>query len=438
MNRPPQLKGSLLTGHYGQFKKDPINLLLNASNELGDIFVLKAFSKSIYFVNHPDLIEYVSQTNYENYIKTPATPLRRILGDSIFTTDGEEWLQKRRLYQPALNNTAIMHYFSLVQDSTEEMMRDIATESVLSSTVNATRLMTNVTISVLGKTLFGSNLQLGPNIYGDIATIMEWISDRRLRHPFVVPISWPTPNNKKFLAAVNSMDQMIYRIIEEKKGDHNSNDLLTRFMNPEEGSVKLNPKSLRDEVMTIFLAGHETSANVLNWTFYMLASHSDIQEKVFQEITSIGDRPLAYDDLHSLIYTSQVLQETMRMYPPVWHYGRVTREADKVGGYDVPANTALRISPLTIHNRPEYWKNPEKFDPTRFDNPQDIQAYTHIPFGSGPRLCAGRNFAMMEMLLIINEVVKTYKLSYVGEPIQMSPMITLRSKGDIQLIMEKR
>ena len=253
-----------------------------------------------------------------------------------------------------------------------------------------------------------------------------------------MPISWPTPNNKKFLAAVNSMDQMIYRIIEEKKGDHNSNDLLTRFMNPEEGSVKLNPKSLRDEVMTIFLAGHETSANVLNWTFYMLASHSDIQEKVFQEITSIGDRPLAYDDLHSLIYTSQVLQETMRMYPPVWHYGRVTREADKVGGYDIPANTALRISPLTIHNRPEYWKNPEKFDPTRFDNPQDIQAYTHIPFGSGPRLCAGRNFAMMEMLLIINEVVKTYKLSYVGEPIQMSPMITLRSKGDIQLIMEKR
>lgn len=439
MNIPPQLKGSLLTGHYRQFKKDPIKLLLNASNELGDIFILKTFSKPIYFVNHPDLIEYVSQTNYENYIKTPATPLRRILGESIFTTDGEEWLQKRRLYQPALNNTAIKQYFSLVQDSIEEMMEDISTESSQGNTVNVTRLMTNVTISVLGKTLFGSNLQLGPNIYGDIATIMEWISDRRLRHPFVVPISWPTPNNKNFLAAVSSMDQLIYRIIDEKKkNNHNSNDLLSRFMNPEENNVQLSPKSLRDEVMTIFLAGHETSANVLNWTFYMLACHSDVQGKVYQEISSIGNRPLVYDDLHALSYTSQVLQETMRIYPPVWHFGRVTRKDDKVRGYDIPAGTALRISPLTIHNRAEYWKNPEKFDPSRFDNPQDIKAFTHIPFGAGPRLCAGRNFAMMEMLLIITEVIKKYRLRYEGEPIQMSPMITLRSKGDIPLIMEKR
>jgi|TARA_R110000737_G_scaffold151521_1_gene180825 cytochrome P450 len=439
MNRPPQLKGSPITGHYGQFKKDPIKLLLRASNELGDIFVLKAFSKSIYFVNHPDLIEYVSQTNYENYIKTPATPLRRILGDSIFTTDGEEWLQKRRLYQPALNNTAIKQYFSLVRESTAEMMEDISTETALHSAVNATRLMTNVTISVLGKTLFGSKLDFGQNIYGDIATIMEWISDRRLRHPFVVPISWPTASNKRFLAAVKSMDQMIYRIIDEKKiSDQNPHDLLSRFMNPEEGSLKLSPKSLRDEVMTIFMAGHETSANVLNWTFYSLARHAEVQEKVFQEIISIENGPLVYDDLHALTYTSQVLQETMRMYPPVWHFGRVTREADKVGGYDIPAGTALRISPLTIHNRPEYWKNPEKFDPSRFDNPQAIKAFTHIPFGAGPRLCAGRNFAMMEMLLIITEVVKTYRLSYEGEPVQMSPMITLRSKGDISLVMEKR
>jgi cytochrome P450 len=430
----------MLTGHYQQFKKDPIQLLLRASNELGDIFVLKAFSKSIVFVNHPDLIEYVSQTNYENYIKTPATPLRRILGDSIFTTDGEEWLQKRRLYQPALNNTAIKEYFSLVQDSIEEMMEGFETEATHNDTVNVTRLMTNVTISVLGKTLFGSDLQLGPNLYGDISTIMEWISDRRLRHPFVVPISWPTPSNKKFLAAVKGMDQMIYKIIAEKKKKNNTacTDLLSRFMHPEESAAPVSPKALRDEVMTIFLAGHETSANVLNWTFYSLARHAEIQEKVYQEIMTIGNRPLEYDDLHALTYTAQVVQESMRIYPPVWHFGRVTVKEDQIGGYDVPAGTAVRISPLTIHNRSSFWKNPEEFDPSRFDNPQDIKAFTHIPFGAGPRLCAGRNFAMMEMLLIVSEVVKKYKLSYVGEPIEMSPMITLRSKGDIQLIAEKR
>ena len=335
MNTPPQVKGSWIAGHYHQFKKDPLSLLLNSSGELGDIFTLKAFNKPIVFVNSPDLIEYVTQTNYTNYIKTPATPLRLILGESIFTTDGEEWLKRRRLYQPALNNTAIKSYVDAVIESSNEMLNKIEEQTKPKNELNISQLITNVTINVLGKTLFSTTLDLQKGLFEDIGVIMKWIGERRLRHPFVVPVNWPTSSNKRFLSAVKNMDQVIYGIIEKKHFETgNSNDLLSKFMSHrEEDNSPLNSKELRDEVMTIFLAGHETSANVLNWTFYQLATNKDVQLKVYAEIAQLGQRELVYEDLHNLTYTAQVLNEVMRLYPPVWHFGRVNVATDEIGGY---------------------------------------------------------------------------------------------------------
>ena len=435
MKTPPQVEGSMITGHYNQFKKDPLSLLLSSSEKLGEIFALKAFTKPIYFVNSPELIEYVTQTNHINYIKTPATPLRMILGDSIFTTDGEEWLKRRRLYQPALNNTAIRSYVSAVLDASNEMIEQVDAALSDKKELNITRLMTNVTINVLGKTLFSTSLSFNKQLQDDIAIIMEWIGNRRLRHPFVVPANWPTSSNKKFLSALKNMDEMIYRIIEQKKKETGSSeDLLSQFMaNNEEGLAKLKPKELRDEVMTIFLAGHETSANVLNWTFYMLAKHEEIQSKVFDEISLVGEQELVYEDLHKLQYTTQVLNETMRLFPPVWHFGRVNIKDDEIGDYQIPAGSSVRISPFIIQRNERFWQNPDTFDPNRFEASNEIHPFTFIPFGAGPRLCAGRNFAMMEMLFILAKLLRKYQLSFTGDPVEMSPMITLRSKGDIHL-----
>jgi cytochrome P450 len=440
MKRPPKLKGAPLIGNYRQFKKNPIDLLLTASEELGDLFMLKAMNKPIYFVNSPEFIEYVTKTNYTNYIKTPATPLRKILGDSIFTTDGEEWLQRRRMYQPALNNTAIRSYFSLIDNCIEGMMDRINDSLHKSDQVNITQLMTDVTVSILGKTLFSIDMELGSHVYDDIATIMEWIGDRRLRHPFVVPLAIKTHRNRKFLNAVASMDGFIYDIIHEKQKTSSGNeDLLSRFMQNEEfDGQKISSKSLRDEAMTIFLAGHETSANVLNWTFYLLAIHSEVQHKVYSEIKAMGEQSLSYEDIRKFPYLIQVLNESMRMYPPVWHFGRVAEKDDYIGEYFVPAGTAVRISPMTIQYNTRYWKNPEKFDPERFQDPTSIDPFVYIPFGAGPRLCAGRNFAMMEMIMIIVRVIRDYQLSYSGAPVEMLPLTTLRSKGDIMLQCEKR
>ena len=435
MKTPPQVKGAWIIGHYKQFKKDPLSLLLSSSDELGDIFALKAFNKPIYFVNSPDLIEYVTQTNHTNYIKTPATPLRMILGDSIFTTDGEEWLKRRRLYQPALNNTSIRSYVSAVIEASNEMLNEIGSSLTEKSELNISKLMTNVTINVLGKTLFSATLGFNEQLQDDIAVIMHWIGERRLRHPFVVPVTWPTPANKKFHTALKNMDQMIYKIIEAKKNESSpSDDLLSKLMaRGAEGNSNLNPKELRDEVMTIFLAGHETSANVLNWTFYMLAKHQEIQSRVFDEIALLEGGELVYEDLHKLQYTAQVLNESMRLYPPVWHFGRVNVEDDQIGGYHIPAGSAVRISPYAIQRKSALWPNPNTFNPDRFESSKKIQPYTFIAFGAGPRLCAGRNFAMMEMVFILVKTIRKYRLTFEGDPIDTLPLITLRSKGDIHL-----
>lgn len=435
MKTPPQVKGGWLTGHYGQFKRDPLGLLTQSSEDLGGVFALKAFNKPIYFVNSPELIEYVTLTNHKNFIKTPATPLRLILGDSIFTTDGEEWLKRRRLYQPALNNTSIRSYVSSVLEASNEMIDQIESTLKDKKELNISSLMTNVTVNVLGKTLFSTTLGFSQQLQDDIAIIMKWIGERRLRHPFVVPVNWPTSSNKKFHSALKNMDEMIYGIIEEKKKEaSSSDDLLSKLMADEEGgNSKLNPKELRDEVMTIFLAGHETSANVLNWTFYMLAEHEVIQQKVFEEITMLGDKELVYEDLNKLQYTVQVLNETMRLYPPVWHFGRVNVEDDEIGGYHIPAGSAVRISPYTIQRNSRFWQNPDSFNPDRFEASKEIKPYTFIAFGAGPRLCAGRNFAMMEMVFILVKTLRKYKLSFEGDPVQMAPLITLRSKEDIYL-----
>ena len=440
MKRPPQLKGAPFIGNYQQFKKNPVELLLTASEELGDIFMLKAMNKPIYFVNSPEYIEYVTKTNYSNFIKTPSTPLRKILGDSIFTTDGDEWLQRRRMYQPALNNTSIKSYFSSVDASVETMLERIHQKLKEGDSVNITQLMTDVTVSILGKTLFSTEMELGSHVYTDIATIMEWIGDRRLRHPFVIPLSVKTPQNKKFLNAVASMDQFIYDIIHKKQqAGGEENDLLSQFMKNENVDGKeISSKALRDEAMTIFLAGHETSANVLNWTFYLLASNPDVQEKVYAEVSSVGNKTLDYEDLRAFPYLVQVLNESMRLYPPVWHFGRVAEQDDAIGEYPVPAGTAVRISPLTIQYNSRHWNDPKRFDPDRFVDPALIVANTHIPFGAGPRLCAGRNFAMMEMILIIVKTLRNYQLSYTGNPVEMLPLTTLRSKGDIQIQCEPR
>jgi len=443
MKVPPSPKSTPIIGHLGGFKNDPINFMLDSSKELGDAVLFKLLNKKIYFFNHPDAIKHVMQTNYKNYIKSPGyKPLRLLGGMGIFTNDGEEWVRRRKFYQPAFSYNSIQSYSSAVLQNANEMLANWEEKNNASNEINISIEMMKITMNIIGETLFSTRIDYGSGLWKDTTLVLEWISERALRNPFVLPANWPTKKNRDFHKAVKSLNEVIYKIIEDKKKNNsNPDDLLSRFMNPEEKNlVGLNEKELRDEVMTIFIAGHETSANVLSWALYLLAQNQDIQEKVLAEVEILGNRELTFEDLHHLIYTGQVINETMRLYPPVWHLGRMNLAEDEILGYKIPAGSHVRMSPLTLHRNENYWPDAEKFDPERFSIEKTAKQipFSFIPFGAGPRLCAGRNFAMMEMVLILAKCIRKYQFSYHGDPIEMAPLMTLRSKGDIVLTVKKR
>ena len=428
-------------GHLNDFQRDPISFMLTSANEHGDILMFKVLNKRIYFINHPDLIKHVLHTNYKNYVKSPGyKPLRLLGGMGIFTNDGEEWLRRRRFYQPAFKASNIESYTGAVLTNTEKLLETWEKEGF--DRVNISMEMSKVTMAVISETLFSTRIDFGSDLWNNITYAFDWVGERALRNPFVVPANWPTKKNKRFHKAVAGLDELIYRIIDEKRNSKEKvKDLLSRFMNPEEKNLKpLNDVELRDEVMTIFLAGHETSANVLSWTLFEVGRRPDIQQKLMEEVKLFDERQITYNDLHSLVYTTQVLNETMRLYPPVWHLGRQSIKEDRLGDYELPAGGYVRMSPLAIHRRKEYWDEPQVYNPDRFHPSkfESIQQYAFMPFGGGPRLCAGRNFAMMEMVLMLAILVRSFKFEFEGEIPEMQPGGTLRAKKDIHLNISPR
>ena len=311
---------------------------------------------------------------------------------------------------PAFTNTSIQSYTDIVLQNSKELCEHWEKKIAQGKEINISMEMTKITLFIISESLFSKRIDFGTDLFENITYAIEWIGNRILRRPFVLPANFPSKSNKKFHKAVATMDQLVFDIIESKrKKNENPADLLSRLMDPDDDKLEgLNEKELRDEVMTLFVAGHETSANVLSWTYYVLATHPEIQEKLYTEISSFGGRPFKFEDMHQMIYTVQVLSETMRMYPPVWHLGRKSVKADEIGGFHVPEGTHVRISPLTIHRNPDYFENPDVFDPDRFEPSiaKNQEQFTYIPFGAGPRLCAGRNFAMMEMVLILAETIR--------------------------------
>ncbi|MCG8574537.1 MAG: cytochrome P450 [Flavobacteriales bacterium] len=440
---PPSPKGSPLLGHLKGFKTDPINFMLDSAEECGDILLFKMLNKKIYFLNKPEYIKHVLHTNHKNYHKSPGyKPLRLVGGMGIFTSDGELWLKQRKLYQPAFSHQSIKNYSGIVINNTNELLNEWKVAIEKGDKINLSEYMMRITMGIISETMFSKRVEYQTGMWEAMNYVLEWIGDRALRNPFVLPAKWPTKKNKRFWESTALLNEIIYKVIDDKKKDNsNPDDLLSRFMNPEGDLEGLSPKELRDEVMTIFVAGHETTANVLMWTFHVLTQHPEIEEKLHEEVKKLGDRELNYEDLHHLLYTAQVCNEVMRLYPPVWHLGRMNLEADKIGDYEIPPGSHVRMSPLTTHRHPNYWENPEVFNPDRFEKEQyDRQKpFSFIPFGGGPRLCAGRNFAMMEMVLMLAKIVQKVKLApNQKSEVEMAPLMTLRPKQDVILQFELR
>jgi len=431
---PPSPPGKPITGHLSAFRNYPIQFMLDSAEEYGPISMFKLLNKKIYFLNDPELIRHVLQVNHKNYHKSPGyKPLRALGGMGIFTSDGELWVKQRRLYQPAFSAKRIENYSQTVIDQTAELVEDWKAKAAAGEVINGSRDMMKITLSIISETLFSTRIKYESEMWEAITYALEWISDRALRNPFVWPEKWPTAANQRFRNSVAVLDAVVYDLIEQRKSDPNPpEDLLQRFMDPDGDLEGFDAKALRDEVMTIFLAGHETSANVLMWALYEIARRPEIQTKMQAEIDAIGKTQLAYADIRYLTYVSHVLSEVMRLYPPVWHLGRQNLSDDQLGDYPLPAGSHVRISPLVIHRNAKYWDNPNTFNPDRFE--KEPEPFTFIPFGSGPRLCAGRNFAMMEMVLILVGILQQFTISSANEKdLEIAPLMTLRPDGDVRV-----
>lgn len=440
---PPGPKGKPVIGNLLDFRRDPLGFLLTAAREHGDIVHLQFGPQAIYLLNNPDYIRDVLVTNNRNFIKSRGLQMaKRFLGEGLLTSEGEFHRRQRRMSQPAFHRQR-MNAYARVMAEYGAMTRDRWQDG---ETLDIAQEMMRVTLAIVGKTLFDADVESeAAEIRTALTDIMQLFN--RITSPFPnLLMKLPLPSNFRFLKASKRLDATIYRIINEHRATGaDRGDLLSMLLmaQDEEGDGgSMTDLQLRDEAMTIFLAGHETTANALAWTWYLLARHADVEARLHEEIDrELEGRLPAADDFARLKYTEMVLAEAMRMYPPAWTMGRQALKDYPIDNFTVPAGSIILMSPWVMQHDERYYPDPFTFDPERW-TPARREArpkFSYFPFGGGPRVCIGEGFAWMEGVLLIATIAQRWRMRLAeGEKVEPRPMITLRPRRGIRMTIERR
>jgi cytochrome P450 len=301
--------------------------------------------------------------------------------------------------------------------------------------------MMRLALEIVGKALFSIDLSNdAPRLTEAVLQALDHIVER-IRNPIGAPSFLLTPRKMRFKLAISTLDATVYQMIAERvDSERYGDDLLGMLLKARdsESGEPLTREQVRDELITILIAGHETVASALTWTFYLLAKHPQTWEKLGAEVgTVLSGRLPATADLDNLPFTASLFDEALRLYPPAWIITRKAVEADQIGGYDVPPGALVLISPYTIHRHAEFWQRPEEFWPERFVQGGGAQRFAYIPFGGGPRLCIGNQFALIEGRMIIAMVAQRFQLKLTDRPVHMDALVTLRPKGGLHLTVER-
>ena len=436
-------KGKLLFGNYFEFDRDPLNFILRCSQDYGDIVRLKAFNLEFYLLNHPDLIEEVLVTKNKIFIKDKGLKTRssrRLFGQGLLTSEGDFWLRQRRLSQPAFHKERIAGYGAVMVRDTTRMINQWKNGEVRDIHADMMRL----TLGIVAETLFGTDATANAEVVGNALEIVSEQFSSQGGISQLLDNLFPTPNYLKFEKVVQRLDEIIYQIIDQRRahtGDRD--DLLSMLLKArDDDGSRMSDKQLRDELMTLFLAGHETTALTLSWTWLVLGQHPEVERKLFEEIESVlGERMPAVADLPRLQYTDMVVKESMRLYPPAWMIGREAMEDCEIGGCRIPKGAQVLMSQWSMHRNPGYFSDPIRFHPERWqmEESKRLPKYAYFPFGGGPRLCIGNAFAMMEANLILATIAQKCRLELQpNQKITPMPSITLRPKEGILVTVRKR
>jgi cytochrome P450 len=425
-----------------EFARRRLPFMIESAKKYGDIVFFKVGNERIYLFNHPDLIRDVLVTNQKNFIKSRAlVRAKRVLGEGLLTSEGEFHLRQRRLAQPAFHRDRISAYGrSMVEYA--DRVRSRWTEG---QSLDVHDEMMKLTLAIVAKTLFSADVENEAAEIGEALTTAFAAFNLGIL-PFSELLEMlPLPYIKRFEAARARLDATIYRIIDERRATgEDKGDLLSMLLlaqDTEGDGGGMTDTQIRDESMTIFLAGHETTANALSWTWYLLSQHPEIEARFQLEIGALGDRLPQPDDLPRLPYTRMILAESMRQYPPAWAVGRRAINDFDAGGYTIPARSMVLMSQFIMHRDPRFHPDPERFDPERWR--PEIAAtrpkFSYFPFGGGTRICIGEQFAWMEGILILATIAQRWKLRYLGtSPPALEPRITLRPEGSLQMKAERR
>jgi cytochrome P450 len=416
-------------------QKDPLSFLINMAQRYGDFVAVPVGSLPVFLVNHPEGVKNVLQDHHRRYSKDTIqyNALSTITGRGLLTNDGSSWLRQRRLTQPAFSRPRLMALDQIVVPAAQRMLDRWEGIARYAGTVDVDSEMMRLTLEIVGKMLFSIDLseEAGP-LTQAVLTALDHIM-YRARNVLVFPDFVPTPRNLRFRRAVQTLNHVVDAMVSERqKNDLPGDDLLGMLLRSrdEETGQGMTNAQIRDEILTMLIAGHETVASALTWTWYLLSSHPKERDRLHQEaVRQSDDHLLTTADLPLLPYSAQVFSEALRLYPPAWVISRKAVEADELQGVSIPAGALVIISPYVIHRHPDFWETPLAFEPDRFsvENVEKIERFAYIPFGAGPRLCIGSHFATIEAQLIMTMIARRFWLEEVPEKaVQVDALVTLR------------
>ncbi|MBF4506872.1 cytochrome P450 [Flavobacterium sp. JLP] len=423
-------------------RRNPIPFHKRYFEKLGDSFSLKiGISKYIILSRDNEIAQYILQKNQKNYHKSKfqSVYLSKYLGKGLLTVDGDFWLKQRRLIQPAFHKQKMNQLVENMNKTIALELEGLAEEK----SIDLFPIMSQLAFNVVAKSLF--QLSISEEKLNRIKVIIEEVQNfliKEIRLPHKALWFSLSGQVKRHLELAQENNRIIQEIIEERIESKNEiNDLLnmlleTRYEDTGEG---MSVKQLIDEIKVLFIAGHETTANALTFTLYLLGNNPEIQEKVFNEIAEIQTQTdNVVEQLQKMTYTNAVLNESMRLYPPAWITDRQNVEDDSIGQFNIKKGTLIGVSFYELHRNPKYWEDPEKFDPERFlgERKKNSTQYFY-PFGAGPRMCIGAGFAIYEMCLTISHIVKRYQIKSTETAIRFNPLITLKPVG-VEVIFSKR
>jgi cytochrome P450 len=443
--RPPGPRGYPVLGIIPQLRANPVRALLAAADRYGDLVHLKVGPFHGYLLTNPDDIRHVLQDNCRNYHKSPLYQrLVPLVGRGLLTSEDAFWLRQRRLAQPAFHRESLASMLDAMSGEIERTLERWEGFLERAEPFDLVFEMMELTERIIVRTMFSTDL-------GPAAQVVQrtWpVVNQRIGETFwatKLETRLPLPANVRFRRALKELDGVVYGLIDDRRRSGKVEpELLSMFLSArdEETGERMTDPQLRDEVMTMLLAGHETTSLALSWTYFLLADKPGVEARMAEESNGVlRGRRMTFEDVERLTYTRNVLQEALRLYPPAWGYSRQAMADDRIGGYVVPAGSLAFIVPYVLHRRPQLWPEPERFDPDRFA-PERVAArprLAYLPFGAGPRQCIGNQFAIVEATLILARIARRFRVRLApGQKIVPQPLITLRPKPGIRVLLESR